>query len=197
MSTVARKRAAKIERIHDVAASLFAQRGFYGTRMEDIAAGLDLQKGALYYYFDSKEALLASLVETRVGVALDVLEKIAHREAPATERVRAGFAGHLTVFQEHADLYTIFNTERLHSISSDTAEKVNTLGREYERMWGEMIQDGIKTGEFRSDLDVDVTVKAILGACNTTLTWYRPDGRLSIDEVATRFADLFLEGMLD
>jgi AcrR family transcriptional regulator len=195
MSTVARKRAAKIERIHDVAASLFAQHGFYGTRMEDIAAGLDLQKGALYYYFDSKEALLASLVETRVGVALDVLTEIAERHEPATERVRAAVAGHLTVFQEHADLYTIFNTERLHSINTETAEKVNALGRDYERVWAEMIGEGIESGEFRPDLDVDVTVKAILGACNTTLTWYRPGGRLSIDEVASRFADLFLEGL--
>jgi AcrR family transcriptional regulator len=195
MSTVARKRAAKIERIHDVAASLFARSGFYGTRMEDIAAGLDLQKGALYYYFDSKEALLTSLVETRVGVALDVLAEIADRDQSATDRVRAAVAGHLSVFQEHADLYTIFNTERLHSISKDTAEKVNTLGREYEKVWGRVIAEGIAAGEFRSDLDVDVTVKAILGACNTTLTWYRPDGRLSIDEVASRFADLFLDGM--
>lgn len=196
MSTVASKRAAKIERIHDVAASLFAQRGFYGTRMEDIAAGLDLQKGALYYYFDSKEALLASLVETRVGVALDVLRDVAARDEAATERVRAAVAGHLTVFQEHADLYTIFNTERLHSISAETAEKVNTLGRDYEQVWARMIEEGIRDGEFRGDLDVDVTVKAILGACNTTLTWYRPGGRLSIDEVSTRFAGLFLEGLL-
>lgn len=195
MSTVARKRAAKIERIHDVAASLFAERGYYGTRMEDIAAGLDLQKGALYYYFDSKEALLASLVEKRVGVALAVLKEIVARDTTATQRARAAVAGHLSVFQEHADIYTIFNTERLHSISKEAAEKVNELGRSYETLWEGLIEEGKSSGEFRGDLDTRVTVKAVLGACNTTLTWFRKGGSLDIEEVAERFADLFLDGM--
>ncbi|REK26225.1 MAG: TetR/AcrR family transcriptional regulator [Actinobacteria bacterium] len=195
MSTTSKKRAAKIERIHDAAAALFARNGFYGTRMEDIAAGLDLQKGALYYYFDSKEALLASLVESRVGAALEVMGEIAARDATATDRLRAGFTGHLTVFQEHADLYTIFNTERLHSIAPEMAEKVNELGREYEGIWANLIREGIEAGEFKAAIDVDVTVKAILGACNTTLVWFRSGGRLTVDEVAAVFADLFLEGL--
>lgn len=195
MSTVARKRAEKIQKIHDVAAALFARHGYYRTRMEDIASGLDLQKGALYYYFDSKEALLASLVEERVGVALGVLKEIVAQDMSATQRVQSAFAGHLAVFQRHADIYTIFNTERLHSISADTAEKVNELGREYERLWGDLIAEGKASGEFRPDLDTPVTVKAILGACNTTLTWFNKGGPLSIEEVAERFAELFLEGM--
>ena len=195
MSTVARKRAAKIEKIHDIAASLFARHGYYGTRMEDIAAGLDLQKGALYYYFDSKEALLASLVEQRVGVALRVLEDIVEREESATSKVEAAFAGHLSVFQEHADIYTIFNTERLHSISGETAEKVNELGREYEKLWAELLEEGKASGEFRPELDTAISVKALLGACNATLSWFQDGGRLDIGEVAERFARLFLEGM--
>jgi len=195
MSTVARKRAAKIEQIHDVAASLFAERGYYRTRMEDIAAGLDLQKGALYYYFASKEALLASLVEKRVGVALAVLEEIVARDASATQRVEAAFEGHLSVFQENADIYTIFNTERLRSISKDAAEKVNELGREYEALWEQLIEEGKKSGEFRAELDTGITVKAVLGACNTTLAWFRKGGPLDIGEVAERFAELFLDGM--
>ena len=195
MSTVASKRAAKIERIHDVAASLFAERGYYGTRMEDIAAGLELQKGALYYYFDSKEALLASLVEERVGAALAVLKEIVARDTTATQRARTAVTGHLSVFQENADIYTIFNTERLHSISKGAAEKVNELGREYEALWEQLVEEGKRSGEFRSELDTRVTIKAVLGACNTTLTWFRKGGSLDIEEVAGRFADLFLDGM--
>ena len=195
MSTVARKRAAKIEQIHDVAAALFARHGYYRTRMEDIASGLDLQKGALYYYFESKEALLASLVEKRVGVALAVLEQIVDRDGPVTRRVAEAVTGHLSVFQEHADIYTIFNTERLHSISGEAAEKVNELGREYERLFAKLIEEGKASGEFRSELDTSISVKAILGACNATLSWFEDGGRLDIDAVADHFAELFLEGM--
>ena len=196
MSRIAEKRAAKITHIHDVAAPLFAERGFAATRMEDVAAAAGIKKPSLYYYFDSKEELLTSLVESRVGVALDRLSEIVSREDTATNRVRAAFGGHLTVFQEHADIYTIFNSERLHSISTETAEKVDGLGREYERLWEGLLAEGMTAGEFRSDLDPPVVVKAILGATNTTLAWYQPGGRLTIDEVADRFTDLFLSGLL-
>lgn len=194
--TTSPKRAAKVEQIHDVAARLFAKKGFHSTRMEEIAAGLGLQKGALYYYFDSKESLLASLVETRVGVALEVLEEIVRRDTSATERVRAAFLGHLTVFQEHADLYTIFNSERLHVIDAGAAAKVNRLGREFEHLWASLLEEGKRTGEFSADLDTGITVKAALGACNMTLTWFKPGGRLTIEHVADRFSGIFLKGIL-
>jgi AcrR family transcriptional regulator len=184
-----------MERIHDAAAALFAERGYHATRMQDVAAAVDMQKGSLYYYFSSKEDLLVSLVEGRVGAALDVLRVIAADGTSPELRVRSAVAGHLTVFQERADVYTIFNSEKLHSISRDTAVKVDELGRQYERLWADILIDGMAGGVFRPDLDVPVTVKAILGMCNMTLTWFRGDGRLTIDEVAERFADLVLTGI--
>ncbi|RPI25797.1 MAG: TetR/AcrR family transcriptional regulator [Actinobacteria bacterium] len=195
MSTVARKREARIERIHDAAAALFAERGYHATRMQDVAEAVDMQKGSLYYYFSSKEDLLVSLVESRVGAALDVLRTIVGDEAAPEVQVRSAIAGHLTVFQERADVYTIFNSEKLHSISRDTAVKVDELGREYERLWADLLSAGIAAGAFRRDLDVTVTVKAVLGMCNATLTWFRPGGRLTIEEVADRFSALVLEGI--
>ena len=195
MSTVARKREARIERIHDAAAALFAERGYHATRMQDVADAVDMQKGSLYYYFASKEDLLVSLVEGRVGAALDVLRAIVSDGNPVEQRVRSAIAGHLTVFQQRADVYTIFNSEKLHSISEDTAVKVDELGREYERLWADLLAEGVTSGVFRADLDVAVTVKAVLGMCNMTLSWFRPAGRLTIEQVADRFSDLVLGGI--
>jgi AcrR family transcriptional regulator len=195
VSTVARKREARIERIHDAAAALFAERGYHATRMQDVAESVDMQKGSLYYYFASKEELLVSLVESRVGAALGMLATIVADGTSAAARVRSAIAGHLAVFQQRADVYTIFNSEKLHSISRDVAMKVDELGREYERLWADLLTEGIAAGAFRQDLDVPVTVKAVLGMCNTTLFWFRRGGRLTIDEVADRFSDLVLAGI--
>ena len=195
MSRVAQKRAAKVEAIYDVAASLFAERGFAATRMEDIANGLGMQKASLYYYFDSKEALLTKLVQGRVGVALDALRVIVGLEVSATDRVWQAFTSHLTIFQDHSDVYTIYNSERLHSIIRDTADDVDSLGRDYERLWSDLIEDGVKGGEFREDIDVSVTVKAVLGACNATLLWFQPGGRFTIEDIAERFSRLFIGGI--
>ena len=196
MSKVAAKRAAKIQTIYNEAARLFAANGFSGTRMEDIAAGVGMRKASLYYYFDSKEALLTSLVQERVGAALEALRSIVDQPVPAEERVREAIRSHLTVFQTQSDVYTIYNSERFQSISRELAEKVDSLGREYEALWAGLLSSGVDSGHFRP-MDVPVVVKAILGACNATLAWYHHGGRLEIEAVAEEFGDLFLSGLSD
>ena len=195
MSKVAEKRAAKVETIHDVAAALFAEHGFTATRMKDIADAAGMSKASLYHYFESKEVLLTSLVQSRVGVAVDELRSIVDRPKSAIERLEMAVQSHLAVFQTHSDIYTIYDSERFHSINRDTAERVDSLGREYERLWGRIIEDGIEEGAFRADLNVAVAVKAMLGACNSTLRWYRPSGGLEIGEVADSFVEMFLGGI--
>ena len=64
------KRADKQSRILDVATALFSERGYAATRMQDIADGLGMKAGSLYYYFESKEAVLAAIVGERVGLAV-------------------------------------------------------------------------------------------------------------------------------
>ncbi|HSJ33472.1 MAG TPA: hypothetical protein VLB85_00240, partial [Acidimicrobiia bacterium] len=143
------------------------------------------------YYFDSKEAILVELIRTRVGLALESLLDITASDATPTEKMRRAVTTHLRVFHEHADLYTIFNSERLHLISREAASVVDDLGRQYEQAWAKMVAE---TGP-RSDLDIPVTVKAIMGMLNTTLVWYDPTGRLTVDELADQYAELTLHAI--
>lgn len=194
--TISEKRARKVGRIHAAAARLFAERGFHATRMADIAAELDMQAGSLYYYAASKEDLLVAIVESRVGVAVGALRDIIAHQDPVADKIRRGVAAHLRAFQDDADIYSIFNFERLADISPEVAEQVNRRGREYEALWTELVGAGVESGELRSDIDVPVTVKAIVGLCNSTLLWFRSGGRRSLDEVAGEFAGLVLTGLV-
>lgn len=189
------KRQRKIEAIHAAAAKRFAENGYHGTRMADIAADLDMQAGSLYYYFDSKEELLVAIIESRVGRAVAYLRSVVAGEGSCADKVRAAVGGHLRAFQDDADIYSIFNFERLADISPALAAKVDRPGREYEAQWEELIDRGISAGELRPGLDTRVTVKAIVGLCNSVLLWYRPDGKRTIDEIAAEFADLVLGGI--
>ena len=60
--------------------------------------------------------------------------------------------------------------------------------------WKELIQQGVDSGQF-SDTDVSLSVKGLMGVMNWTITWYRSTGKLSIEEVADNFTDLFLHGL--
>ncbi|MEX1004620.1 MAG: TetR/AcrR family transcriptional regulator [Acidimicrobiia bacterium] len=191
--TVERKRRLRGNQILDSAARIFARDGYHAARMDDIAAELDLTKAALYYYCASKEDLFVKVIEARVGIAVDALE---HLDATtATAKVRQAVATHLQVFHHHRDIYTMFLGERLQAISAESASVVDEMGRRFERRWAEFLEEGMATGEFRADIDVFVTVKASLSMCNMTLTWFHPEGRLSIDELADRFGDIILGGI--
>lgn len=193
-SKVERKRRVRRDQILDAAARIFARDGFHAARMDDIAAELDLTKAALYYYCDSKEDLFVKVIEARVGIAVDALESI-ENSAPPPVKLRQAILIHLQVFHRHPDIYTMFLSERLQSISSDAASVVDTMGRRFEHRWAEILREGITTGDFSPDLDVPITVKASLSMCNMTLIWFRPDGRLTIDQLAERFGDLILQGI--
>ena len=193
--TVTEKRRAKHRLIVETAAGLFSSRGYHATRMQDIAEALDMQAGSLYYYFDSKESLLTAIVEQSVGIAVERLEAIIDEHDDALTRVRRGITAHLTIFDEHADLYSIFNSEKLDTISPTLAQQVDELGRRYEELWVQILEEGIRTRAIRPDLDPTITMKGIIGLCNSALFWFTPDGALSATDLATRFADLMLRGI--
>jgi len=189
------KRLAKRRSIIDSAAAQFSARGYHATRMQDIAEALDMQAGSLYYYFPSKEALLTAIVESSVGVAVERLGTIVSEVSDPVDRVRRGITEHLAVFEGNADLYSIFNSEKLDVISAELADQVNSLGRKYEDLWVTIVRDGVMAGAFRHDLDPWLTMKAIVAMCNATLIWFSPGGALSVGDVAEGFSTIVLEGL--
>src|SRR5438552_10502935 len=67
--------------------------------------------------------------------------------------------------------------------------------KEYERCWQRILREGVKNGEFRPDLDVQVASYGLLGMLNWSYKWYDPQGRLSVREVAAEFTSLALAGI--
>ncbi|MGH8912699.1 MAG: TetR/AcrR family transcriptional regulator [Acidimicrobiia bacterium] len=189
---VERKREAKRQAILDAAVRLFAERGYNATRMADVAESLGLHKPALYYYFDSKEAVLVELIRTRVGTALDALRAIAASPRLPADKISEAVRTHLRVFHEHPHLYTVFNSEKLHAVSLEAAAIVDDLGRHYEKLWEDMLSEGVASGALRPDLDIPVTMKAILGQLNSTLSWFTADGRLTIEQLSDLYVELVI-----
>lgn len=192
---MATKRTDKRSRILEVATSLFSDRGYSASRMQDIADGLGMKAGSLYYYFDSKESLLVAIVGERVGVAVSMLEEIAAGSRPPVDQIRGAILGHLDVFDRHADLYRIFQSERLDAISEELGARVDELGRRYEGLWVELIRRAQSEGSVRSDVDPWLLMKGIVGMCNSTLFWFAPGGTYSSADVGETFADMVLAGI--
>ena len=173
------------------AVRLFAQKGYHGTSIGDIAEALGVQKGTLYSHIDSKEELLDETLSEGAAAFHAALDEIPDDAAPV-EKVRLALRGHLRVVGEQLDVATVFVQEWRY-LEGERRETFVAERRRYEERIRELLREGRDLGELRSDLDVGSAALLLLSAANWAYTWLQP-GR-DTDELADRFFALLVDGM--
>jgi AcrR family transcriptional regulator len=175
------------------ASRLFRARGLHATGMREIAAALGMTAGNLYYYFPSKQDLLAYCQEETLGQLL-ALARLARRSPRRPdERLRDLIEGHVAVLNE-ATPGSLAHLE-VNEVPAARRAALLARRRSYETAIRELIEEGIAAGAFRP-ADARLAALALLGALNWTVKWFQPDGRKSAAEVGREFADLLLRGLL-
>jgi AcrR family transcriptional regulator len=179
--------------IIEAAARVFAERGFHGATTQDIADVLGIRQASLYYYFSSKEAALEAVCLKGVEGFFEAAKAVAAGSLNARERLSLLINSHLSPLIDRADFVRVFLNERQH-LPNESRRRIGRWSRGIERIFEEVIKEGIAKGEFRRDIDARVTTLAILGMCNAVAAW-NPKERRSIGQVAANFADLVIDGM--
>jgi AcrR family transcriptional regulator len=173
------------------AARLFAEKGYHGTSMEDLAAAMGVQKGSLYAHIGSKEELLHELTREGAQAFHEALDAIDER-LPAIEKLRLALRGHLRVVSEQLDVATVFVREWRY-LEDPHAEAFVQERRRYEERIRDLFREGVEQSELRTDLDAATAALLFLSAANWAYTWLRPDR--PTDTLADRFFDVLVEGM--
>ena len=173
------------------AAKLFAQKGYHGTSIGDIAEALGVQKGSLYSHISSKEDLLWETLSEGAAAFHAALDTIPEDAAPA-EKIRLALRAHLHVVAEQLDVATVFVQEWRYLEGARLDEFVAER-RRYEERIRELLREGRDLGDLRSDLDEGASVLLLLSAANWAYTWLQP-GR-DTDALADRFLALLVDGM--
>lgn len=181
------------ERIRRAAASLFRTRGFNGTSMADLAAAVGITKSSLYHHFPSKQALLSEIIELTMGRVTPQIQEIVESDAPAAERLHRAVVLHTTATLMDRDYVACFIEEGRYLAPEYMAAHLARRDR-YERFFRQILEDGVASGEFLPH-DAAITAMALLGMCNATVRWYRPEGDRGPDEIALQFADLAVRGV--
>lgn len=175
------------------ATRLFRERGFHATSMQDLGEALGMNRGSLYHYIVGKDELLWLLL----GRAFDLLERrvvpILESDAAPLERLKGAIHEHLRVAADHADELSLVQIE-LRSLPPERRAQMIERRNAYEALWRAAISEGMADGSLRA-FDVRLAGIGILSACNWFTQWFRPDGSLTVDEVAERFCDLFVAGL--
>jgi TetR/AcrR family transcriptional regulator, cholesterol catabolism regulator len=173
------------------AARLFAEKGYHGTSIGDLAAAMGVQKGSLYAHIASKQDLLYETMREGAAAFHAALDAIPDA-LPVTDRIRLALRAHLRVVAEQLEVATVFVREWRY-LDGPRREEIVAERRRYEERFRALFREGRELGELRTDLDEATAALLALSAANWAYTWLQP-GR-DTDDLADRFHSLLVDGM--
>jgi AcrR family transcriptional regulator len=176
------------------AARVFKEKGYHAATTRDIAAAVGIQQASLYYYISSKEELLYLVVREPIMRLYAEVEAIVKADWPARVKVERGIQAHLAAFDESYPHMFVFLQE-LDNVLQALQDKVRELPKRYQRLWEELLRQGMARGELRADLHVTTTAFMILGMCNWMFRWYHQGGSLDTAALAKQYASAILDGL--
>jgi AcrR family transcriptional regulator len=181
------------ERVRRAAVKLFATKGFHGTGIRDLAQESNLSTASLYHYMGSKEELLADIMRDCLRTLLDSAEAELTGLTDPVERLRRLVKLHVRAHARKPRETRIVDHE-LHVLAPTTRRSIVELRDAYERLWADAVGDGVASGVFTT-AHPGVTRIALLEMCNGVARWYSARGSLSLDDLATHYAEVALRAV--
>lgn len=182
------------EDILDAAAQVIRRKGFHGASMADIAESVKLQKASLYHHVASKQEILLALLDRAIDMLTEQIAPLTRQSAPADVKLRDMTYAYLRLLAENSDLAAVLLFEHRSLEPKQHARHIPNRDR-FEALWRDVLLEGVQSGIFQCS-DPALAVRALLGILNWTLTWYRPKGEFSIEQIADQYVDLLYHGLL-
>jgi TetR/AcrR family transcriptional regulator, cholesterol catabolism regulator len=190
--------AAECDRTIDIytkAAEIFHFQGFDATSMSNVAAAVDLTKAGLYYYIESKEDLLFAIMNYAMERLETLVIEPSREVADAEARLRSILERHGRLLTEGNKAITIL-TDEIEGLKPKHRKQI--LDR--KRVYFDFVRDTLETLRAERKLrDVNTTV-ATFGLFGTLLwlpRWFRPEGRLTGEQVIAEIVDIAVSGLLN
>ncbi|WP_255478545.1 TetR/AcrR family transcriptional regulator [Rufibacter sp. XAAS-G3-1] len=181
------------EQIDQVATSLFKSRGFAATTMRDLALELGIEAGSLYSHIKSKEDILQRVCFKMADEFNAAFNEVKNQDVPAGEKLRLAVAAHVRVLTKNPQAAGVFLNEWRH-LSEPSLSKFHDMRFQYEESLREIVREGIANGEFKVT-DEKFVVLTLLSSLNWLHMWYKPEGKMSPDEIAEFLSNLLLNGL--
>lgn len=181
------------EDILQAATKIFATKGYHVATLQDIADELGLTRPAFYYYFRSKQEILEAVCREAVDHADQVVERElaspAGNYAQTLRKTLIAYASHVA----HAPTTTMM-MHNFDEMSPDERRRLAAKRRVRQNRVQALLEKGMAAGEF-SVREPTIAILTIFEAINALRKWYKPDGRLSQDEVSAVVVDQLLDGI--
>jgi AcrR family transcriptional regulator len=181
-----------LESLLAVAVTVFNERGYDGTSMEDLSRRLGISKSSIYHHVDSKEDLLALALDRALDGLFEVADTVRAADRPAIERLEQIVRGSVRVLAERLPWVTLLLRAR-----GNTAVERRALARrrEFDEIVADLVQQAGRDGDLRPGLDPAVTARLLFGMVNSLVEWYRPGRDAPDDGLADAVCAVAFDGL--
>ena len=190
------------QEILDAALTVFAERGYRNTRLEDIGEAAGVTKGAIYHYFANKEDLLLRAIEQRSEQAFGRIEEIVRdKTAPVSTRlrlvVRRWFG---SISKERLAVVTLLLQGIAHEAPDAFHRWLARGPTASSRLIATLVREGQSRGEFRPDADAQVAARMLVSGLLQQTVWQQyaesvPDVGIAQERLVDSALELFLHSL--
>ncbi len=179
------------DRLAAEAARMFAERGYHGTSINDLAVAVGIQKSSLYAHISRKADLLADIALAGAATFHAALDSLPDG-ADAGERLELALRAHLAVVESQLDVATVWLQEWRY-LTGEARDVFLHERHRYEERIRDLFEAAIRSGELRRDLDVDDATLVFLSVANWAHKWLMPE--TDVARLTSRLMSVLLGGM--
>lgn len=182
------------DQILDAAIQLFAEYGYHAAPLRDIARLAGIQAASIYHHYPNKQSLLVEIMETYMQRLNESLRSILTTHDDPLVCLREAIANHIRLHTTYKNEFFIIDTE-MRALEDTSKTYILSLRDTYEDLIQNILQRGMDQGVFRVT-DVKVASYALIATCTEVASWFRPAGRLHVQQVIEMYREFIEHGLL-
>jgi AcrR family transcriptional regulator len=181
-----------LDTLLDAAVSLFNERGYEATSVDEVAGRLGVTKSAIYHHVPSKGELLRLALDRALDALFAVTQETGATTGPAIDRLEYVVRGSVRVLTAELPFVTLLLRLRGNTEVERTALHRR---REFDRIVTGLVRAAEHEGDVRTDVDPAVISRLLFGTVNSLTEWYRAGGDLSAEDLADAVVTITFAGL--
>ena len=178
-----------------IAAELFAERGLRATTVRDIAEAAGILSGSLYHHFASKEAIVDEILSDFLDGLFGEYRRIVDSDESARVKLEMLIRSSFQAIHDRPHDVAIYQDEVKHLRGKPRFGYLGERNTEFREMWQAVLRTGVDDGQFKPELDLQLTYRFLRDTVWVAVRWYRPGGPEDHARVADQYLTIVLDGL--
>lgn len=184
----------KYKKIIEAAVMVIAEKGYHAAQVSKIAKQAGVADGTIYLYFKNKDDILISLFREKMGMHIEKIRKCLEGKKTASEKLYTLVENHFSQLNKDRQ-YAIVTQLELRQTNRELRQRINLVLKEYLNLIDEIVEYGVRTGEFREDLDFRLARQMIFGTIDEiATTWVMNDQKYDLVSLVSSVHELLIDG---